>query len=66
MGVYYGKHSPQNFLAVPVHERQSVSRGELRGVLHALLSEKFGLRSLDSRHVFKGILERSLPSMVHA
>ena len=37
-GVFYGKMSERNFAAlVPVLERQSVSLGELRGLLHALL-----------------------------
>ena len=38
-GVWYGPHHTRNFSAhVPAHERQSISRGELLGVLHAMLS----------------------------
>ena len=41
--VWYGKHSPRNYSAhVPAHERQSISRGELRGVLHATLGRLQG------------------------
>ena len=47
-------------LPAPPAERQSVSRGELRGVLYALeqrrASEKMGV-VLDSEYVYKGITE---------
>ena len=45
---------------VPVMERQSVSWGELRGVLHVLLKRRLGGRLvvvLGSEYVHKGILE---------
>ena len=62
-GVFYGDGSDRNFAAcVPVVERQSVGRGELRGVLHALLQRKPGERLvvvLDSLYVYKGIMEWS-------
>ena len=58
-GVWFGPHHNRNFSAhVPAHERQSISRGELRGVLHAMLSRAVGERMvivLDSEYVFKGI-----------
>ena len=42
-GVWFGQDHHRNIGAhVPVHERQSSSRGELRGVLHALLSRSSG------------------------
>ena len=58
-GVWYGPRNTRNFSAhVPAHECQSISRGELRGVLHAMLSRAVGERMvivLDSEYVFKGI-----------
>ena len=58
-GVWYGPHNTRNFSAhVPAHERQSISRGEVRGVLHAMLSRAVGERMvivLDSEYVFKDI-----------
>ena len=58
-GVWYGPHNTRNFSAhVPAHERQSISRGELRGVQHAMLSRAVGEHMvivLDSEYVFKGI-----------
>ena len=52
--------SDRNFAAhVPVTERQSVSHGELRGVLHALLHSKPGERLvvvLDLLYVYRGIV----------
>ena len=62
-GVWYARGSSRNCAAhVPVGERQSVSRGELRGVLHALLHRSPGERLvvvLDSEYVYKGIVEWS-------
>ena len=59
-GVWYGHNAPRNTAAhVPAHERQSISRGELRGVLHAGLSCQAGewmVIVLDSEYVFKGIM----------
>ena len=49
-------------LAVPATERQSVSTGELRGVLHALQRRRAGEKMavvLDSEYVYKGITEWS-------
>ena len=43
---------------MPGHERQSISRGELRGVLHAMLSRVEGERMVvvvDSEYIFKAI-----------
>ena len=58
-GVWHGPHNTRNFSAhVPAHERQSISRGELRGVLHAMFSRAVGEHMvivLDSEYVFKGI-----------
>ena len=58
-GVWFGDNSSRNFRAhVPAHERQSISRGELRGVLHAMLSRVAGERMVvvvDSEYVFKAI-----------
>ena len=62
-GVWFHRGSPRNHLAhVPISERQSVSRGELRGVLHAVLARRPGERLavvMDSEYVFKGIMEWS-------
>ena len=49
-------------LPVPVTERQSVSSGELRRVLHALQRRQAAEKMvvvLDSEHVYKGITEWS-------
>ena len=58
-GVWFGQHNSRNFRAhVPAHERQSISRGELRGVLHAMLSRAEGERMVvvvDSEYIFKAI-----------
>ena len=58
-GVWFGHHHSRNFRAhVPAHERQSISRGELRGVLHAMLSRAEGERMVvvvDSEYIFKAI-----------
>ena len=58
-GVWFGDNSNRNFRAhVPAHERQSISRGELRGVLHAMLSREAGERMVvvvDSEYIFKAI-----------
>ena len=63
-GVYYAASSTRNFAAsVPESERQSVSRGEPRGVLHALLHRRSGERLLvvlDSEYVFRGITKWSV------
>ena len=57
-GVWYGHNAPRNTAAhVPAHKRQSISKGELRGVLHAGLSRQASERMvkvLDSEFVFKG------------
>ena len=62
-GVWYGEgHSNNHAAHVPAHERQSVSRGELKGVLHAMLTRGPGERMvvvLDSEYVFKGITQWS-------
>ena len=62
-GVWFVDNSPRNRVAhIPESERQSVSRGELRGVLHAILQRKPGERMvvvIDSEYVFKGIMEWS-------
>ena len=58
-GVWFGDNSNRNFRAhVPAHKRQSISRGELRGVLHAMLSREAGERMVvvvDSEYIFKAI-----------
>ena len=58
-GVWFGNNSSRNFRAhVPAHERQSISRGELRGVLHAMLSREAGEQMVvvvDSEYIFKAI-----------
>ena len=60
--MFYGDWSHHNFAAhVPVTERQSVSRGELRGV-HALLQRKPGERLvvvLDLLHLYRGMVNWS-------
>ena len=62
-GVWFHRGSPRNHSAhVPISERQSVSRGELRGVLHAVLARRPGERLavvMDSEYAFKGIMEWS-------
>ena len=62
-GVWFGESSPRNCsLPVPIAERQSVSRGELRGVLYALQSRVRDERLvvvLGSEYVYKGIMEWS-------
>ena len=63
-GVFLEDDSPRNHAAhVPEEERQRVSQGELRGVLHALLHRRVGERLLvimDSEYIFKGITEWSV------
>ena len=60
-GVWFAESSTRNFAApIPESERQSVSRGELRGVLHAILQRWQGERLIvvpDSEYVYKGIME---------
>ena len=62
-GVWFHRGSPRNHSAhVLISEQQSVSRGELRGVLHAVLARRPGERLavvMDSEYVFKGIMEWS-------
>ena len=62
-GVWFHRGSPRNHSAhVPISKRQSVSRGGLRGVLHAVLARRPGERLavvMDSEYVFKGIMEWS-------
>ena len=69
-GVFFAENSPRNYAAhVPEDERQSVSRGELRRVLHALLQRRAGERLLvvmDSEYVFKGITEWSVKWQRHS
>ena len=58
-GVWFGDNISRNFRAhVPAHERQSISTGELRGVLHAMLSREAGERMVvwvDSEYFFKAV-----------
>ena len=69
-GVWFHRGSPRNHSAhVPINERQSVSRGELRGVQHAILARHSGERLavvMDSQCVFKGIMEWSPKWCRHA
>ena len=62
-GVWYGEGHARNYAAhVPAHEHHSVSKGELKGVLHAMLARGSGKKLvvvLDSEYVFKGITHRS-------
>ena len=62
-GVFFREGSPRNYGApVPTPERQSVSRGELRGILHALRVRQPGEKMvvvLDSEYVYKGALSWS-------
>ena len=69
-GVWFGEGSPRSCHAcVPAHERQSISRGELRGVLRALQDRRPGERMvvvLDSEYVYKGVVEWSPKWRRHA
>ena len=69
-GVWFHRESPRNHSAhVPTNERQSVSKGELRGVLHVILARRSGERlavDMDSEYVFKGIMEWSPKWRRHA
>ena len=62
-GAWYGPGSPRNISDfVPLGEKQSVSRAEIRGVLHAVRSrqwEEHMVVVLDSECVFKGITQWS-------
>ena len=62
-GVWFAANSPRNHAAhIPESERKSVSRGELRGGLHAILHRRLGeymVVVMDSEYVFKGIMEWS-------
>ena len=62
-GVWFAEASTRNHAApIPESERQSVSRGELRQVLHVILPRRRGERLvvlLDSEYVYKGIMEWS-------
>ena len=62
-GIWFGDaHSRNHRSHVPAHERQSVNRGELRGVLWALMARTSWEQSvivLDSEYVFKGITQWS-------
>ena len=62
-GAWYGPGSLRNSSDfVPLGEKQSVSRAELRGVLHAVRSrrwEEHMIVVLDSEYVFKGITQWS-------
>ena len=62
-GVWFAEASDWNHAAhIPEPERQSVSRGGLRGVLHAILQRRPGERLvvvLDSEYAYKGIMEWS-------
>ena len=61
--VWFAEASERNHAAhIPESERQSVSRGELQGVLHAILQRRPGEQLvvvLDSEYVYKGIMEWS-------
>ena len=61
--MFFEDASPRNYSApVPPHERQSVSRAELMGVLQALQLRRPGGRMvvvLDSEYVYKGITDWS-------
>ena len=63
-GAWFGEGSERNEGSpVPTHERQNVSRGELRGVLYALEQRRAKERMVvivDSKYVFKGITEWSV------
>ena len=63
-GVWFGEGEDKNVGApVPTHERQSLSRGELRDVLYALEGRRGGERMLvilDSEYMYKGITEWSV------
>ena len=60
-GMSFADDSPRNHAAhVPEEECQSVNRGELGGVLHALLhrqAEESLLVVMDSEYIFKGITD---------
>ena len=62
-GAWYGPGSLRNSSDfVPLGEKQSVSRAEMRGVLHAVRSRRWEERMvvvLDSEYVFKGITQWS-------
>ena len=62
-GMWFAEASARNHAApIPESERQSVSRGELRGVIHAILQRRQGERLvvvLDSEYVYKDIMEWS-------
>ena len=68
-GVWYARGSSRNCAAhVPVGEQQSVRRGELRRVVHALLHRSRGERLvvvLDSQYVYRGIVEWSVKWRQH-
>ena len=63
-GVWFGEGLERNFSApVPTMERQSISRAELWGVLHALRARRGAERLvviLDSEYVYKGVTEWSI------
>ena len=69
-GMFFEEGSLRNYAAhVPKGERQSVSRGELRGLLHAVLHRHEGERLLvvvDSEYFFKGITKWSVQWRRHA
>ena len=62
-GAWYGPNSLRNVCDfVPLGEKQSVSRAEIRGVLHAVRNRRWEERMvvvLDSEYVFKGITQWS-------
>ena len=62
-GAWYGPNALRNASDfVPLGEKQSVSRAELRGVLHAVRDRQWEERMvvvLDSEYVFKGITQWS-------
>ena len=63
-GAWFGEGKARNIGApVPIHERQSVSRGELRGILYALERRQAREKMvviLDSEYVSKGVTEWSV------
>ena len=62
-GAWYGPNALRNASDfIPLGEKQSVSRAELRGVLHAVRGRQWGERMvvvLDSEYVYKGITQWS-------
>ena len=68
-GVWFAEASTRNHAApIPESERQSVSKGKLRGVLNAIVQRRRAERLvvvLDSEYVYKGIMEWSAKRRRH-